>query len=308
VLKIAGLGSQSTIASAIAKFEAMHLLEVGRASHVTSTYRFIEHADFCDLQRRTWETFRPKRQTATHSGAVSKLRATDFAPAATPIGADEQSASQVLQSLECSTQTLIHRTLTPTTGAVSERFSEKERQVLLLASRGLFVFPCKEREKQPAVKNWQKLATTDTSKLVHWFEQFPNANWAVATGALSNVFVLDVDGEQGLTTLHQMLAEHSDEPQPDTLGVKTARGWHLYFAWPSAGSVPNSVGKIGPGLDIRGSGGYVLAPPSVHPSGHVYHWLAGEDRSLQAAPAWLLEEIGQPRSTDRSIPLEAPRA
>lgn len=308
VLKIAGLGSQSTVATAIQKFEEMRLLEVARASHVTSTYRFIEHPDFCELQRRTWETFQPKRRTATVTGAVAQHQATDLAPTATPIGADKQSKSQVLQPLECSNQTPIHRYLTPTTGAVSAQFSERERQVLRLAGRGLFVFPCRERAKEPAVRNWQRLATVDAAKVMSWFQQFPNANWGVATGARSNAFVLDVDGEQGLNTLHQFLREHGDEPQPDTLAVKTARGWHLYFAWPSAGRVPNSVGRFGPGLDIRGTGGYVLAPPSVHPSGYVYQWLAGEDRALQAAPAWLLEEIGQPCSAERSIALEAPRA
>ena len=54
--------------------------------------------------------------------------------------------------------------------------------------------------------------------------------------------------------------------------------------------VRNSTGKIAPGLDIRGDGGYVVAPPSVHPSGRAYEWL-DFDAVIASAPAWLLQKV-----------------
>jgi hypothetical protein len=103
--------------------------------------------------------------------------------------------------------------------------------------------------------------------------------------------VLDVDGDLGVSTLQRFVSEHSDEPQPETMAVKTARGFHLYFAYPASGRIPNSVEKVGFGLDIRGDGGYVLCPPSLHPSGVAYEWLCGDHRLVQPAPVWLLAAI-----------------
>jgi hypothetical protein len=56
---------------------------------------------------------------------------------------------------------------------------------------------------------------------------------------------------------------------PQTLIVKTARGWHIYFKLPQDIMIPCSSGN---GLDIRGNGGFVVAPPSIHSTGHVYQW------------------------------------
>jgi hypothetical protein len=64
----------------------------------------------------------------------------------------------------------------------------------------------------------------------------------------------------------------------------------LYFEMPDT-SVRNSAGKIGPGLDVRGDGGYVLAPPSIHPSGKPYAWSVDSAASLAQAPLWLLTKV-----------------
>jgi hypothetical protein len=74
---------------------------------------------------------------------------------------------------------------------------------------------------------------------------------------------------------------------PPTVEAITARGRHLYFEWPGR-MVRNSAGKVGPGLDVRGAGGYVLAPPSVHPSGRRYAWSVDSIDTPAAAPEWLL--------------------
>ena len=83
----------------------------------------------------------------------------------------------------------------------------------------------------------------------------------------------------------------------------TARGRHLYFQLPADVPIPNSAGKIAAGIDVRGTGGYVLAPPSMHPSGRPYCWSVDSHNALAPAPDWLLVMIS---ATDRrgvSIPI-----
>ena len=75
---------------------------------------------------------------------------------------------------------------------------------------------------------------------------------------------------------------------------KTARGYHLFFRMPASGDIRDSVGKIAPEIDVRGSGGYVVAPPSPHPEGEAYHWVDGRgpnDTPLTDAPLWLLKLV-----------------
>jgi hypothetical protein len=98
---------------------------------------------------------------------------------------------------------------------------------------------------------------------------------------------LDVDGEQGLVAI-QELRKYGYE-LPPTLTVKTGRGCHFYFRYPEDALIRNSAGKLGPGLDIRGDGGYVLVPPSVHPSGADYQWM--HEVAVAPAPDWLVERL-----------------
>jgi hypothetical protein len=188
-----------------------------------------------------------------------------------------------------------------------ENHSDAEEQVLRLAKRGFLVFPCKARTKTPLVSNWQKLATADGAKIRRWFQKFRGCNWGIKTGPASKIFVLDIDGEAGLATLQRLMAEHKDEPQPDTLSVKTSRGWQMYFTHPVDVRIPNSRGRIGTGLDIRGSGGLVMAVGSVHPDGPIYAWLGeeGENKPVESAPRWLLVAIEQASAAD-STPVREP--
>src|SRR5262245_11531725 len=135
---------------------------------------------------------------------------------------------------------------------------------LALAAKGLAVFPCRARTKKPACPHGCLDATHDAATIESWWRGDPNYNVAIATGAPSGVFVIDVDGDDGEAALRKLEAEHG--MLPPTVEVITARGRHLYFKMP-AHPVPCSVDKIAPGIDVRGDGGYVLAPPSVHPDG-----------------------------------------
>src|SRR5438128_496832 len=165
--------------------------------------------------------------------------------------------------------------------------------VLRMARRGWRLFPA-NREKKPLIEAWPQQASNDPAQLRFWAKRWSGCNWALATGAGSGIFVLDVDGEPGLAAIRGLSAQHGWE-WIETLGVKTGRGSHHYFAWPEGANIRNSAGKLGPGLDIRGEGGYVIVPPSIHPDGHEYHWLGeGENVPIAQPPHWLLEKLVEP--------------
>ena len=163
---------------------------------------------------------------------------------------------------------------------------------LTLARKKLHVFPCLPRDKRPATANGVKAATADLDTIRRWWQQEPQFNIGVATGAPSGIFVLDVDGIDAEVELRKLEARHS--ALPATVEVITARGRHVYFKMPDVLPIRNSAGKLAPGLDVRATGGYVLAPPSIHPSGRRYEWSVDCARALVEAPAWLLQIIAVP--------------
>jgi hypothetical protein len=166
-----------------------------------------------------------------------------------------------------------------------------EASVLRLAARGWRLFPVETGGKRPLIVDWPHQSSCDPATIVNWQHRWPLCNWAVATGCGSGFFVLDVDGEAGLAAIHELGKKHGFE-WCETLGVKTARGSHLYFSWPEGAAIRNSAGKIASGLDIRGDGGYVIIPPSVHPSGETYRWLReSEHKLISPAPDWLVATI-----------------
>jgi hypothetical protein len=146
----------------------------------------------------------------------------------------------------------------------------------------------------------QRLPTA--REVARWFRRWPDANVAVVTGAVSGLVVLDVDVRHGgADSLAQLEARYG--PLPRTVEAITGGGGrHLYFAHPG-GVLHNKVG-IRPGLDLRGDGGYVVAPPSLHPSGTRYQWKPGcspADLSPAPMPGWLLREAaGRDGRTGRS--------
>lgn len=107
-------------------------------------------------------------------------------------------------------------------------------------------------------------------------------NYAIATGSRSGVFVVDFDSLEAF--------EKHQDAWPQTYTVATGRGVHLYFRNPENNPVRNSAGELGPGIDIRGEGGYVVAPGSKHKSGRLYEVM--DDRAPVDAPDWLLKWEG----------------
>jgi hypothetical protein len=167
-----------------------------------------------------------------------------------------------------------------------------------LARRGLHVFPCRVAGKEPLTANGCKDATADLGLIAHWWAQEPRANIGVATGAASHCFVLDIDGVDAEAELKKLEEQHG--ALPATVESITARGRDLFFEWPDT-PVRNSVDKVGPDLDVRGEGGYVLAPPSVHPSGRPYYWSVDSARSLAHAPEWLLAKASGDDATGYAV-------
>ena len=171
------------------------------------------------------------------------------------------------------------------------QLDHRAAQILSLAVRGWHLFPATAGGKQPLIADWPNQATRDEARLRFWLKRFSGCNWGVATGPDSGVFVLDVDGEPGLDALANL--EFQGCVLPKTLMTRTWRGTHAYFQWPSSGTViRNSAGKLAPGLDVRGTGGYVIVPPSVHPSGTAYEF-TDEDAPIACAPEWLLGLLAQ---------------
>src|SRR5262249_44080823 len=162
---------------------------------------------------------------------------------------------------------------------------------LALAKKGVCIFPCTPRGKTPAVAGGCNAATADEETIVRWWQLLPDANIAIATGELSGIFALDVDGVDAEAELRRLEAQHG--ALPPTVEVIPARGRHVYFRMPAA-PIRNSAGKLGPGLDIRATGGYVLAPPSIHPSGRRYEWSVDCANAIADAPAWLVRIIAAP--------------
>lgn len=170
------------------------------------------------------------------------------------------------------------------------------------ASRGWRVLPVGQN-KVPLIGGWQNAGSVDPDQIREWWRAHPTAGVGILTGRASGFFVLDVDQHDphrdGIDTLRRLEAQHGELPV--TYTVRTGSGGlHLYFAMPDDFDITNNQsGRIGPGLDVRGTGGQVVAPPSVHGTGNPYRWVRGEDP--EPAPPWLLELL-RPVAREVSVP------
>ncbi|MDP8975750.1 MAG: bifunctional DNA primase/polymerase [Actinomycetota bacterium] len=149
---------------------------------------------------------------------------------------------------------------------------------------------CGSPGKHPLTCNGLKDATSDPMTVTAWWRQWPAANVGLATGATAGLVVIDLDGEEGTETFRDLQRHHG--PIPSTRWARTGSGgWHAYFAHPG-GTMPNSARKLGPGIDSRGDGGFVVAPPSNHVSGGVYTWHNRE--RVAPMPGWLIALLRPP--------------
>jgi Bifunctional DNA primase/polymerase, N-terminal len=157
---------------------------------------------------------------------------------------------------------------------------------------------CPDPGKHPRLRGWQRLAAIDPAVAGEWWRRWPATNLGLATGRRFDV--LDLDGDHGMEALRAAVsitpAEHLG-PVARTGGG----GWHLLYAPTGLG---NRV-RLLPGVDWRGRGGLIVAPPSQHASGHHYTWVRPLTATLPEVPVGLRRLLA-PLSAERTTLLPDP--
>jgi putative DNA primase/helicase len=157
--------------------------------------------------------------------------------------------------------------------------------------RGLCPIPTKHGSKEPHLAELAPYLSRVATR-----EELGSWSWpgvGIVTGPLSSILVLDVDGPEGE-------AELKKHGHPITPMVRTASGGlHLYFKHPAA-DIRTGI-RVAPGLDVKASGGYVVAPPSIGPNGKPYKWLVSlEDAEPADPPDWLMRLLERPKTNGAS--------
>lgn len=166
---------------------------------------------------------------------------------------------------------------------------------LAYANKQVRVIPIKQGEKRPPMQGWQNAATTNPTTIRQWFEgQFKDCGLGIATGEFRDryLIVIDIDDRQefsGSDTLNDLEQLHGQ--LPDTVEVITGSGGrHIYFLTDQP--IRNEAsGRLGKGIDVRGIGGQVLAPPTIHPNGKTYEWVEGKsiaEHRPADMPLWMV--------------------
>ncbi len=158
-------------------------------------------------------------------------------------------------------------------------------EIVAAIARGWRLHPLKPRSKQPCLRDWQHRATSDLGQIEAWTRQFPGCNWGAVAGPESGFFAVDVDDPAAMQRLED---EHG--PIPEGLCNVTSKGYQLIYGWPHDAEVRPATNRPCQGIDVRGRDSYIVIPPSVHPSGHVYRY-SDDSLPIPPCPAWLLALI-----------------
>lgn len=178
---------------------------------------------------------------------------------------------------------------------------------LSYARIGLAVFPLVEKSKRPAVANGFYKATTDEEQIRKWWQKNPYYNIGIACGAVSNMSVIDVDiseekDKHGDITVKEWEKEHGPFPKT-AMGATGNGGFHILYRFDSHPHCSSDRPKDKKGIDVRGDGGYIVAPPSIHPdTGTEYAWkispleheIAQADDNVLSFIAFVQKENDQP--------------
>jgi hypothetical protein len=154
---------------------------------------------------------------------------------------------------------------------------------------------CPDPGKHPRLRGWTRLATTDPAMAGEWWRRWPAASVALATGRRFDV--LDLDGDQGVEALRALLSIAPPE-HPGPVARTGGGGWHLLYSPTGLG---NRV-KLLPGVDWRGRGGLIVAPPSCHASGGRYRWVRPLTATLPEVPAGLRRLLASPPAQRTTLP------
>jgi putative DNA primase/helicase len=161
--------------------------------------------------------------------------------------------------------------------------------------------PLRPQSKHPALASWLEYQGKRPSEEDRTVWDAGNYNVGIVTGTISGIFVLDIDGPAGEAFLQEYELQYG--PLPETVCVQTTKGRHLYFRYPADAEIRNLSKKAVdgtpmPDIDVRGNGGYVVVPPSIHPDPphHAYAWqLSPWDQVIADAPSWLLALVSKPK-------------
>ena len=192
-----------------------------------------------------------------------------------------------------------------TTDRSNSSDSEVLRYALRYADEGLPVFPVKPNGKAPLGKlapNGCKDATTDKQQIKDWWRPVPSANVGIATGQVFGVDLDVGDGKNGIKSWLSLTREK--EAPPTTLTRTPSGGMHLFYRAPDNVEISNSVSELGEGIDVRGHGGYVVAPPSTREDG-AYRF-DDESGGIADAPFWLLSAVKKSRPEPSETPDREP--
>jgi putative DNA primase/helicase len=160
------------------------------------------------------------------------------------------------------------------------------RAALELASIGLRVFPANGSSKKPCVKAWQQVATTDRSTIEAWWRSYPDAVPALPAGG-NNLLGVDLDvknGKDGISEWRAIYKEHPFDWSAHPVVQTPSGGQHIYFRQRTGFRLKCSVGLIASGIDLRGDGGYLIAPGACLANGSRYDRIHGDMGSIPEVP------------------------
>jgi predicted P-loop ATPase len=182
-----------------------------------------------------------------------------------------------------------------TTAAKEQPLSMLAAALHYATERGWDVFPAPPGKKKSYKSaeysggaKWGK--TRDPKQIRRDFTHWKDANVGIPTGKDNGIWGIEADtlkghNVDGIAELRKLEAKHG--PLPVTLMAESPSGSrHRLFNWPKGVEIRNSTSAIAPGVDVRGEGGMVIAPPSMRADG-VYRWL--NDAPIADAPQWLID-------------------
>jgi hypothetical protein len=202
----------------------------------------------------------------------------------------------------------------------SENVNLRLRHALEYAAQGIEVLPlwgvadgicdcragsaCRSVGKHPHSKlarNGVYNATTDAARIRSWFDRDPRVNLGVAMGGKLNLICVDIDPRNaGDTSYHDLVKAHGDDAFPETFVVKTGGGgWHKYYFLPEEikPKTGELKGSLAPGIDIKGAGGLIVAPGSIHASGRLYE--VESNTYIAKAPEWIVASLRKSAAGDQ---------
>lgn len=166
------------------------------------------------------------------------------------------------------------------------------RAALALAQSGLRTFPARPMRKvgswnkPPYISGWQSLATTHSTRINRWWDQFPDAIPAIPC---DKIIVLDADrhkgGSDGVGALTRLIEEHREWPRPPVVRTPGG-GLHFYFQQTDP-PLGNRIGTLPDGLDVRGTGGYIIGPGAMLPDGTCWRIDNSQPYEIPRLPSWL---------------------